>query len=90
MKKVLKTRDMMVLLKTTDSAQFEAIHTIKLQLQQTLKPYTLTWLLTHCFVLNYFRVWDRRQLNPTYTHRISSYQHLGLDLRLITKNYFDC
>jgi len=26
---------------------------------------------------NYFKMWDRRQLNLTYTCRISSYQHLG-------------
>jgi len=40
-------------------------------------------LLTHCFVLEYFKVWARTQLN--YTCKMSSYQHLGLHgLRLIT------
>ena len=64
--------------KTTDSAQFEAIHTkfsknychniAKLHIQQTLKSYMttwLTWLCTHCFVLDYFKVWDRRLLNSS-------------------------
>ena len=32
--------------------------------------------LFHTF--NYFKVWDRRQLNPTYTGKIFSYQHIGL------------
>ena len=76
--------------------QIKAIYTIKFQIQQKLKPYTLlnykfskTWnenyvhiqqtsLLIHCFVFGYFKVKDRRQLVPTYTCRISGYQHLGL------------
>jgi len=35
---------------------------------------------------NYFKVWDRRQLHPTYTRRISSYQHLGLWPRVDNNN----
>ena len=30
------------------------------------------------YYMGYFKVWDRRQLNLTYTHRMSSYQHLNL------------
>ena len=37
--------------------------------------YTFSKQAYHCFVFDYFKVWDKRQLNPTYTCRISSYQH---------------
>ena len=71
--------------------QIKAIHTIKLQIQQKLKPYTLAklemkttysandFINTLFCTYNYCKVWNRRQSNPTYTHRISSYQHLGHD-----------
>ena len=58
--------------------KIEAIHTIKLQVQQNLKWKLLIQQTTLLNTYNYFKVWDRRQLNPTYTPRISSYQHLGL------------
>ena len=50
-----------------------------------MRPYTLAVLkttnsankdLTTCrFAFDYFNVWDRRQLNPTYTCRKSRYRH---------------
>jgi len=77
---------------SVERKQIKVIH-IKLQIQQK-KPYTLfknsaklemkatdsaknfNTLFCTC---NYFKVWNRRQLNPTYTCRISSYQqHLSL------------
>ena len=53
--------------------KIEAIHTIKPQLQQNLKWKLQNFINTLFCTYNYFKMWDRRQLNPTYTH-ISAYR----------------
>ena len=37
-------------IKSTNSAKFEAIHTIKLHIQQTIKPYTTDMLINTLFI----------------------------------------
>ena len=66
---------------------------MKWQIQQKMKPYTLLHYKfsktlnenytfskqasIHFFVLDYFKVWDRRQLNPIYICRIISFHAIG-------------